>query len=275
MLPTGGISSIYYADRIYQLPIGVIGIAAGTVLLPEMSRRLAAGDPGAACHAQNRTMALTLALGAPFFVAFLTIPQLIMRGVFEHGRFTAADAAASAAVLAAYGFGTLPIVLIRSAVASFQARGDTRTPMLVSLFAVGFNVALKIVLFRPFGAVGLATATATGAWINFGLLCWLAIRQGSMRPDATLGKVAVAVAIASALLVGVAIYGDGPAAAAAGAIGHFVTETHLVLLTTLGSLVYAAVLIAGLYGSGVRLARGRALAPAEAKASRSGADTAP
>ena len=154
MLPTGGISSIYYADRIYQLPIGVIGIAAGTVLLPEMSRRRAAGDHGAACHAQNRTMALTLALAAPFFVAFLAIPDLIMRGVFLRGRFTAEAAAASAAVLAAYGVGILAIVLIRSAVASFQAQGDTRTPMLVALLAVAINVALKIVLFRPLRSRG-------------------------------------------------------------------------------------------------------------------------
>jgi len=255
MLPTGGISSIYYADRIYQLPIGVIGIAAGTVLLPEMSRRLATGDHGAACHAQNRTMALTLALGAPFFVAFLAIPELIMRGVFMRGRFTAEAASASAAVLAAYGIGILAIVLIRSAVASFQAHGDTRTPMLVSLFAVAINVALKIVLFRPYGAAGLATATAVGAWINFALLCLLAIREGSMRPDVTLGKVGLAVAFASALLLGVAIFGDAPAARLAGAVGHFVTETHLVLLALAGSAVYALALLAGLRGLGVRLAR--------------------
>ncbi len=89
MLPTGGVSSIYYADRIYQLPLGVIGIAAGTVLLPEMSRLFAAGNPGGALHAQNRTMALSLALTAPFFIAFIMIPEAIMRGVFQRGAFTA------------------------------------------------------------------------------------------------------------------------------------------------------------------------------------------
>ncbi|MBO0734479.1 MAG: murein biosynthesis integral membrane protein MurJ, partial [Methylocapsa sp.] len=77
MLPTGGVSSIYYADRIYQLPLGVIGIAAGTVLLPEMSRSFAAGNRDAATHAQNRTMALSLALTAPFFIAFIMIPEAI------------------------------------------------------------------------------------------------------------------------------------------------------------------------------------------------------
>ncbi|HYP58076.1 MAG TPA: murein biosynthesis integral membrane protein MurJ, partial [Beijerinckia sp.] len=85
MLPTGGPSSIYYADRIYQLPLGVIAIAAGTVLLPEMSRRFAADDAAGAFHAQNRTMALSLALSAPFFIAFIMIPELVMRGVFLRG----------------------------------------------------------------------------------------------------------------------------------------------------------------------------------------------
>ncbi len=97
MLPAGGISSIYYADRIYQLPIGVIGIAAGTVLLPEMSRAISGGAPEEALRAQNRTMALTIALAAPFFVAFLAIPDLIMRAVFVRGEFTDADAAAGGA----------------------------------------------------------------------------------------------------------------------------------------------------------------------------------
>src|ERR1700689_2524384 len=127
LLPTGILSSIYYAERIYQLPIGVIGIAAGTVLLPEMSRRLALGDHGGAYHAQNRTMALSIALAAPCFVAFIMIPDVIMRGVFLRGAFTEKAVEASAAVLTAYGFGLIAIVLIRAAVASFQAIADTTT----------------------------------------------------------------------------------------------------------------------------------------------------
>ncbi|HEY8579270.1 MAG TPA: murein biosynthesis integral membrane protein MurJ, partial [Beijerinckiaceae bacterium] len=192
LLPTGGLASIYYADRIYQLPIGVIGIAAGTVLLPEMSRRFSAGDDAGAYAAQNRTMALTVALAAPFFVAFLTISDLVMRGVFLRGAFTEEAARASAAVLTAYGSGLLAAVLIRSAVASFQARGDTTTPMVVALVAVGVNVALKIALYEPLGAAGLAAATAVNAWINFALLAALAMRRGDMRPDATLLRVIAA-----------------------------------------------------------------------------------
>ena len=246
LLPTGAISSIYYADRIYQLPIGVIGIAAGTVLLPEMSRRLAAGDPGAAFHAQNRTMALTIALTAPFFVAFVTISDLIMRGGFLRGRFTAEAATASANVLAAYGAGLFAVVLIASARASFQARGDTSTPMYVSLVAVATNVVIKLALYGSLGAVGLASATAAGAWINFGLLVFLASRAGAMRADAVLGRVCAATAMASAVLALVALGLRTPVENWAAHLPILRDVTALALLGALGGITYGAVLFVGL-----------------------------
>jgi putative peptidoglycan lipid II flippase len=255
MLPTGGVSSIYYADRIYQLPIGVIGIAAGTVLLPEMSRRLASGDHGGAYHAQNRTMALSIAIAAPCFVAFIMIPDVIMRGIFLRGAFTERAAEAAAAVLAAYGFGLVAIVLIRSAVASFQAVRDTRTPMLISLFAVAINIGLKLLLFRRMGAAGLATATAAGAWINLVLLLAVAVGRGLMRPDWVLGKTAAVTSLAAFALSVFALSCTLPAAKLAVRIGRFENEIELLLLLAGGGLVYALVLGAGLHLSGVRLKR--------------------
>jgi putative peptidoglycan lipid II flippase len=185
-LPTGAVSSIYYAERLYQLPLGVIGVAAGTVLLPEMSRRLAAGDAIGAAGAQNRSIALTLALSAPFLVAFLILPDEVVRGAFLRDRFDAVAAVRAAAVLAAYGLGLVPMVLIRSAVASFQSRGDTKTPMLCFFAGLAINLALKVGLYQSEGAVGLALATAAGAWLNFGLLILLSLRRDLMRPDAKL-----------------------------------------------------------------------------------------
>jgi putative peptidoglycan lipid II flippase len=255
MLPTGGVSSIYYADRIYQLPIGIIGIAAGTVLLPEMSRRLVGGDHGGAYHAQNRTMALSIALAAPCFVAFIMIPEVIMRGVFLRGAFTEEAVKAAAAVLTAYGFGLVAIVLIRSAVASFQAIGDTRTPMLISLFAVAINIGLKILLFKKLGAVGLATATAVGAWINFALLMIAAVARNLMRPDSVLGKTAAVTSLACFALSAFALFFTLPAAEFAARIGRFENEIELLLLLAGGGLLYALVLGFGLYVSGVRLRR--------------------
>jgi putative peptidoglycan lipid II flippase len=258
MLPTGGVSSIYYADRIYQLPIGVVGIAAGTVLLPEMSRRLASGDHGGAYHAQNRTMALSIAIAAPCFVAFIMIPDVIMRGIFLRGAFTERAAEAAGAVLAAYGFGLVAVVLIRSAVASFQAVRDTRTPMLISLFAVAINIGLKVLLFRRMGAPGLATATAVGAWINLVLLLVVAVGRGLLRPDWVLGKTAAVTSLASFALSVFALSCTLPAAELAARIGRFENEIQLLLLLAGGAIVYALVLVAGLHLWGVRLKRAAA-----------------
>ncbi|MGD0632785.1 MAG: murein biosynthesis integral membrane protein MurJ [Beijerinckiaceae bacterium] len=262
LLPTGGLSSIYYADRMYQLPIGVIGIAAGTVLLPEMSRFWAAGDDAGAFHAQNRTMALSIMLTAPFFVAFIMIPEWIMQAVFHHGKFTGEAADASAAVLEAYGFGLLAVVLMRSAVASFQAKGDTRTPMIVTLVSYALNIGLKVLLFQPFGAAGLAAATAAGYWLNFGLLVFLAIRRGDMKPDAFLGKTGASVSIASFVLAFFALLTPGWFWDACRLFGRFQVEATFLALGTAGALVYGGVLIAALKFQGINVPLPRRFRPA-------------
>jgi len=245
MLPTGGPSSIYYADRIYQLPIGVIGIAAGTVLLPEMSRRFAAGDPAGAFSAQNRTFSLSLILSAPFFIAFIMIPDLIMRGIFLRGAFTEEAVEASASVLQAYGFGLIAIVLIRSAVASFQSRGDTKTPMYISLFAVSINVALKIVLFKPYGAAGLAMATAVGAWLNFLLLTGFAVRHSAMKLTLNLGQTIACVCLASFGLSVFALFAGHWVAPLAAKLADFGNELSLVVIGIGGAIVYGLILVIG------------------------------
>jgi putative peptidoglycan lipid II flippase len=254
-LPTGAVSSIYFAERLYQLPVGVIGIAAGTVLLPEMSRRIAAGDVAGAHSAQNRSIGFTLAVTAPFVVAFLVMPDLIVSALFQRGAFDASAAQRAGSVLAAYAVGLPAVVLIRSAVASFYARSDTVTPLIASLTAVAVNVALKIVLTGPFGAVGLALATAIGAWVNLGLLLWLAYRRDWAAPGALLGKTVLAVAAASALLWLFAIFASPPLARLAEGLPAWRTEAHLALLGIPGALLYGALLLAGLRALGVRLAR--------------------
>src|SRR6266576_5626014 len=120
-LPAGALSALYYADRLNQLPIGVIGIAIGTVLLPEMSRRLTSEDHAGATASQRRAFDFTLLFSVPFVAAFLTVPDVITRAMFARGAFSKADAAASGATLAAYAIGLIPFVLIRSAVATFYA----------------------------------------------------------------------------------------------------------------------------------------------------------
>jgi putative peptidoglycan lipid II flippase len=197
-LPAGSFSSIYYADRIYQLPIGVIGIAAGTVLLPTMSRLVAGGDEAGAAREQNRAIGITLIMAMPFVAAFLTMPEILVGALFGRGAFDAAAGRVAAEVLFAYALGLIAVLLIRSVVASFFARGDTTTPVIASLASLAFNVLLKIVLSGHLGAQGLALATSAGAWANLGILYVLALRRGWTAPNDMLLK-AVVIAMIGAL----------------------------------------------------------------------------
>jgi putative peptidoglycan lipid II flippase len=237
-LPAGALSALYYAERLYQLPIGVIGIAIGTVLLPEMSRRLAAGDHLGAMEQQRRAFDFTLLFSVPFVAAFLAVPDVITRAVFARGAFTKGDAAAAGATLAAYAIGLIPFVLIRSAVSTFYARKDTATPVKASLTGLTVNVLLKVLLMGSMAQVGLALATAVGAWINLLLVLGFAVRAGYLELDRallqSLGRFAVTGAVLAAALWLAARY----------AAAHFATlaawrdETALLLLIAVGTVVY-------------------------------------
>lgn len=254
-LPTGAVASLYYADRLYQLPLGVIGIAAGTVVLPEMSRRIASGDVAGAHAAQNRAMGMTIALAAPFLVAFIILPELIMSALFQRGAFDAAAAARSGAVLAAYALALAPAVLIRSAVASFYSRSDTVTPLVASLSAVAVNVLTKILLMDRYGVVGLALGTAVGIWVNFGLLVLLAWRRDWMAPNGGLGRTLAAVVAASVLLAAFAWFAPAPLSTWTAALPAWRNEILLGLLGAGGALIYGAALLGLLKALGVRLRR--------------------
>ncbi|HLL28313.1 MAG TPA: murein biosynthesis integral membrane protein MurJ [Xanthobacteraceae bacterium] len=242
-LPTGALSALYYADRINQLPIGVVGIAVGIVLLPEMSRRLAAGDEAGAASAQGRAIELTLLIAIPFVAAAIAIPDLVMRALFARGAFTNADASAAAATLTAYAFGLIPFMWMRSFTAPFLARGDTATPVKAALTAALVNILLKIALMGPLAQVGLALATAVGAWLNWALLVWFARSKGFERPDAPLARGLYLVAIG--LLLGVAFYaGQRFAGSALSGIPRFREEILLLVLLVAGTILYAALVLA-------------------------------
>lgn len=243
-LPGGALSALYYADRIYQLPIGVIGIAAGTVLLPEMARRIAGGDEFGARYAQNRAIETTLVLAAPALVAFLMVPGTIMAALFTRGAFTAADAAAAGATLKAYAFGLLPFVLMRCIVATFHARGDTRLPVIASLTAIAINIGLKLLLMGPLAQVGLALATAAGAWINIGILTVVGLKRGLFSFDRLLGSSMLRLGLATAAMaisLGLAIK---PFGALAGYLPFGREEAKLLLFVLLGAGVYGGAIVA-------------------------------
>jgi putative peptidoglycan lipid II flippase len=238
-LAAGALSALYYAERIYQLPIGVIGIAIGTVLLPEMSRRITADDHSGAMASQRRAFEFTLLSSVPFVAAFITVPDVIMRAVFVRGAFTTADAAAAGATLAAYAVGLIPFVTIRSAVATFYARRDTATPVKASLTGLAINVFLKILLMGSLAQVGLAFATAVGAWINLLLVLGFAVRAGYLEFDrefvGALAKFAVTGVVLAAALWLAAKF----ATARLAQLGALHDVTLLLLLIAVGAVVYA------------------------------------
>jgi putative peptidoglycan lipid II flippase len=237
-LPAGALSALYYADRLNQLPIGVIGIAIGTVLLPEMSRRLTSGDHAGAMASQRRAFDFTLLFSVPFVAAFLTIPDVIMRAMFARGAFSKADAAAAGATLAAYAVGLVPFVLIRSAVATFYARKDTATPVKAALTGVAVNVALKIALVGALAQVGLALATAVGAWINLLLVLAFAVRAGYLELDRALMRSLIKF-VASGIILSAALWFTARFAAVYFAqMTTFRDETALLLLAAVGAFVY-------------------------------------
>jgi putative peptidoglycan lipid II flippase len=243
-LSAGALSALYYADRIDQLPIGVIGIAVGTVLVPEMTHRIAAGDESGARTAQNRAIEFALLLAVPCVVAFLVVPDVIMRGLFERGRFTAGDAHAAALTLMAYTVGLIPFVLIRSVVAPFLARGDTLTPMTAALIGTAVNIALKVAMMGPLAQVGLALATSIGAWINFMLVLYLAARAGHIAADATLKSSLMRLAAAGLVLALVLFYAGPIVTTALPSISGLQKELKLVLLASLGGGTYATLIVA-------------------------------
>ncbi|MGO9430926.1 murein biosynthesis integral membrane protein MurJ [Rhodoblastus sp.] len=251
LLQTGGMSSIYYAERLYQLPIGLVGVAAGTVLLPAMSRYFAREDWEGAFTAQNRTIAMTAALTAPFVVAFMVIPEVIVGALFQHGAFHAGDTQATAAVLRAYGSGLLAMVAINALRSGFQAMGDTKTPMLVSLGALAINLLLKILLYKPLGAVGIALATSANAWINLGALIFLGLRRYLFQPDETLKKVLLAAATAGVVLTNIALWLQAPFAALAGRLGSFGSLIALACFGLTGLIVYGGAMVGGCKALGV------------------------
>ncbi|WP_315729575.1 MULTISPECIES: murein biosynthesis integral membrane protein MurJ [unclassified Bradyrhizobium] len=246
-LPAGALSALYYADRLNQLPIGVIGIAVGTVLLPEMSRRLTANDHQGAMESQRRAFDFTLLFSVPFVAAFLAVPDVITRAMFARGAFTRGDAAAAGATLAAYAVGLIPFVLIRSAVSTFYARKDTATPVKASLTGLAANMLLKVLLMGSLAQVGLALATAIGAWINLLLVLGFAVHKGYLEFDSRLRRSLLGFAVTGLLLAGALWFTAGVAKVQFAGLGSFRDEAVLAVLIVVGAIIYAAAML-GLFG---------------------------
>jgi putative peptidoglycan lipid II flippase len=243
-LAIGEPTALYYADRVNQLPMGVVGVALGTVLLPELSRAVAAKDEATAARSFNRATEIGLLLTLPCAAVFFAFPDAIMRGLFARGAFDVEAANAAGAVLIAYAVGLPAFVLLRTVTPLFHARGDTRTPVLATVASIVVNLAVKLVLIvsLSFGAVGLALGTAVGAWVNLGLLAGVASMRGLLKLDERMTRGAPRI-IAAAVLAGVMSWiAVVPVDEALSGLALLRSEATMVALGTIALSVYGAAL---------------------------------
>jgi len=204
LVADGAVSYLYYADRVTQLPLGVVGVAVGTALLPTLSRQLSAGDTAAAMHNQNRGLEFALLLTLPAAAALVAIPDPIVSVLFERGAFDRTAAAATAAALAAYATGLPAYVLIRVLTPGFFAREDTVTPVRIAAVAMVANIVLNLILMQFWGHIGIALASSLSAWINALALAWVLRGRGHLSTDARLNSRVPRIA-AAALLMALAL----------------------------------------------------------------------
>jgi putative peptidoglycan lipid II flippase len=188
LLAEGSVSYIYFADRLNQLPLGLIGIALGTVLLPTISRQLGAGEDAQAMDTQNRGMELALFFTLPATVALIVCGVPIVAALFQHGKFTPDDTIATAQALAAFSIGLPAYILIKILTPGYYARADTVTPVRYATVAIAVNLALNLALIGPLKHVGPPLATALASLVNLALLYRTLARRGHFVPDAQLRK---------------------------------------------------------------------------------------
>jgi putative peptidoglycan lipid II flippase len=252
-LQAGSISWLYYADRLMELPVGVLGVALGTVILPQLSQRHADASPEVFSRTIDWGLRVTLLLGIPCAVGLLVLAGPIISTLFQSGQFTAHDVAMTSYGLMAYSVGLMAFLLVKVLAPGFYARQDTRTPVRFATIAVAANILLMALLVWPLQHTGLALATSLAACLNAGQLYLGLRRQGVYIPQPGWGR-----------LWGAMLGGAGGLALvlwlAMGEMGTWLTlpggekALRLAGLILLGGGVYGALLLA----AGVRLGHFRA-----------------
>lgn len=211
-MQNGAVSHLYYADRIYELPLAIVGIAIGVVLLPDISRQVRAGNHAGVMDSQNRSFEFAMLLTVPAAVALAVAPTAIVQGLFQRGAFTAADTPPTAYALAIFALGLPSFVMIKVFSPAFFAREDTATPMRYAVLSLTANTVGSIALFFLFRSLGLmphlgiAVATTLGGWLNAGLLYVTLVNRGFFVPDERLRRALMLIAVAS-LAMGVVVWG--------------------------------------------------------------------
>lgn len=241
-LPPGSVSFIYFADRINQLPLGVLGAAAGTTLLPVLSRHVAAQDHDGAHDAQNRALDYAMVLTLPAAMGMIVLAHPIIATLFQHGAFTPRDAMLSAQSLRAFAIGLPAFVLIKVLAPGFFARGDTATPVRIGLFTLTLNFVLNLLLMHPLLHAGPPLASSLAATVNVATLAFLLRRRGLFRISTTtlsrVGRMMLAATCMAVVLVMLNLTALGPLAVRHGPL----RIVALMILVIAGMLTYGIAL---------------------------------
>ena len=237
LLAAGSISAINYADRLNQLPLGMIGIGLGTVLLPTVSRLLSSGREAEAMETQNRGLELALFLTLPATAAFIFASEPLVRGIFQHGAFKPTDTIRVAWALSAFSLGLPSYELVMVLTPGFYARSDTRTPVRYAIISVAVNIVLNVALIPTIGINGPPLATAISSSVNVAMLYLTLRKRGHFAPDAQLRR-RIPRLLLAALMMGGVLFLLGAYADPYLTRGFLIRVTALAVLCSGGAIVY-------------------------------------
>lgn len=242
-LATGSISWLYYSDRLMEFPLGLLGVALGTVILPRLSREHAAQSPAAVAATLDWALRLVLLLGLPCAVGLFVLAGPMVATLFESGAFTAHDVEMAARSLMAYSLGLFGFIAVKVLAPGFYARQDMRTPVRIGLIAMGVNLAGNLVLMWPLGHAGLALATTIGATVNAALLLGALVGRGIWRPGPGWAAL-LAESIVASLAMGLVVWWLGGPTLGWLELTTTTRFLHLFGLIALGGGVYGLVALA-------------------------------
>jgi putative peptidoglycan lipid II flippase len=238
----GGRAWLAVADRLYQLPLGLVGVAMGVALLPRLSRAVQADDRIGSQAAMDEAIGFSMALTLPAAAALIAMPFFLIDGLFTRGEFHLYDAQVTAKVLFHYGWGVPAFVLQQLFTRAFFARGDTSTPMRFALICVAVNIGLGVMLFHLVGVQGIAAATAAASWLNVAMMAVTLVRRDAYNPSSEaitrIAKLLIA-SVATAVLLHLA-------AAFRSDIQHVFGRKELSVAVTVlwGAAIYVGLLFA-------------------------------
>jgi putative peptidoglycan lipid II flippase len=207
-LAGGSISYLYYADRLNQLPLGMVGIAVGTALLPMLSKAIAAKDAAQTQNLFNRALEICLLLALPAAAALFVIPETLIATLFERGEFTAQDTSVASKVLMGYAIGLPAYIAVKVFSTAYWSRQDTMSPVKISIFTTVLNIILSLILIHPFGVAGIAISTGVMGWLQLALLYRGMRHHSDLKFDDRFKKIIFKIAFSTALMAIILLLAD-------------------------------------------------------------------